>query len=811
MAEDPRDTYDASQSYSEQRAAEDARSTQNNANTILNSADVAIATGNPYAVAAGAAVKAADKITGGASTQALGKVMTKANRTAPGGRSVQRASDKLAESGMGDKIGMAASMKGGGGSGAAKAGEAADKAAKAKQAADNAQKAKQAADQAQKAKQNAENIQRARQNAQNAQQAANKAKAAENAEKGKNASDKAGRVANSAGGGRGGSSPSSSDEDENKGLGKFIGKQLFISILLMFAPFLIIILLFIMIIAMVTGIFNDYGDAFGMSSTLGEDTGGLYFNASSEEQEEFYNRINDVKLSYQAQGKSLDAMKIVAIYHALQAYHVDINYDDVTESVIRNWADSMFDGNTYSETTFRNNLENSIFPQYLPGESAKAYEEMADEVFDYLDRYYNLIGKEMYGSSCASIGNCSYDIKGFSIPGRGNVLKNIQISDLKVRLMECGSPYGNGSDTKAIDQDLVDFEDYVAGVAYAEVGPSANEEVLKAQMVAARSFALARPTSMGNAAGKKLEQENGQWVLQIASCVSDQVFCNIDLGCSYMGGGDGQGGICRSGKVAGAVRTRDPLPEDHAIRRAAAETQGEVLVNAQGYIISTGYKSSDQKSWDSLAAQGLNYKQILLQKYNSADRNYGATDIQKASCNNTGSSSCISTGEFASWKQGDPQWGGVPMGSSGKTVSQIGCLVTSISMLVAKSGVPTNVNPWNPGTFVQFLNQHGGINSGGNYVWASVTQAAPSFHYVGQVDLAGYDRQTKLNKIKSVVSQEGVYAVVEVKGNTGQHWVAIDSVTGDTINMMDPSTNSTDMWAQYNWTNTSILQYYKVS
>ena len=30
--------------------------------------------------------------------------------------------------------------------------------------------------------------------------------------------------------------------------------------------------------------------------------------------------------------------------------------------------------------------------------------------------------------------------------------------------------------------DLVDFEDYIAGVAYAEVGPSANEEVLKAQI-----------------------------------------------------------------------------------------------------------------------------------------------------------------------------------------------------------------------------------------------------------------------------------------------------------------------------------------
>ena len=277
-----------------------------------------------------------------------------------------------------------------------------------------------------------------------------------------------------------------------------------------------------------------------------------------------------------------------------------------------------------------------------------------------------------------------------------------------------------------------------------------------------------------------------------------------------MGGGDGQGGICRSGKVPGAVRTRDPLPEDHAIRRAAAETQGEVLVNAQGYIINTPYNSTVQKNWASLAASGLNYKQILLQTYNQGSYNLGATDIEKASCNNDGSTSCISTGEFSTWRQGDPEWGSMQMGSSGKTISQIGCLVTSVSMLIAKSGVNVNINPFNPGTFVQFLNSHGGFASGGNFVWGAATQAAPGFVYKGQISVAGMSREQKLTKIKEIVSQQGVYAVAEVKGNTGQHWVAIDSVTGSTVNMMDPASDSTDMWSQYNWANTSTIAYYKV-
>lgn len=819
-----RDDYDATDSYSEERKKKFERDSENNANTIDNAADVAIATGHPIAVAIGAGDKALNSITGGKFNQALGKGMAISNRVSPGGRSIQAASNKLAETGLGDTVGDVAGLvggaKGGGGAaaeGAAKGGEAAAKGAEAAskggeaaaKAAENAEKAQKAQEAADKTKKAAEEI-------------AEQGKKADTAEKAQKVTDAANRVeqvgdtANSLKGGQNGSPSSDEQTDEEpeeqkgSGIGSLILKLPAVMMAITFAPFLIIILLIIMIIAMVTGIFDDYEDAFGMSSTLGEENGGILFNPTSEEQEAFYNRINNVKLEYQSRGMTLDAMKIVAIYHALTASDVDIQYEDVTESVIREWADAMFVNNAYSEETFRNNLTNDIFPSYKPGEKQVYYEEMTDEVFDYLERYYNLIGREMFGSSCASVGSCAYNIKGFYLPGRGNVLQSMQVSDLKVRLMECGSPYGNGNYNTPIDQDLVNFEDYIAGVAYAEVGPSAHEEVLKAQMVAARSFALSRPAAMNNSYGKKLTQENGQWILQISSCVADQVFCNIDLGCSYMGGGDGQGGICRSGIIPGASRTREALPQDHAIRRAAAETQGEVLVNAQGYIINTPYLSSDQNQWESLAQQGLNYKQILLQSYNSGSRNYGATDVEGAACNTNGSGSCISTGEFASWKQTDPQWSSTPMGNSSKTLGQIGCLVTSVSMLIAKSGVPVNIDPFNPGTFVEFLNSHGGFASGGNFMWGVATQAAPSFHYQGQISIAGMSQEAKLNKIKEIVSQPNVYAVVEVKGNTGQHWVAIDSVTGSTINMMDPSSDSTDMWGQYNWNNSSTIAYYKV-
>ena len=90
---------------------EKARADANNANTIRNAADVAIATKNPYGVAAGVAVKGADALTDGKASEALGKAMTKANQYSPGGNQVQNLSNNLSESGLGDKIGQAAAMK----------------------------------------------------------------------------------------------------------------------------------------------------------------------------------------------------------------------------------------------------------------------------------------------------------------------------------------------------------------------------------------------------------------------------------------------------------------------------------------------------------------------------------------------------------------------------------------------------------------------------------------------------------------------------------------------------------------------------
>ena len=137
-------------------------------------------------------------------------------------------------------------------------------------------------------------------------------------------------------------------------------------------------------------------------------------------------------------------------------------------------------------------------------------------------------------------------------------------------------------------------------------------------------------------------------------------------------------------------------------------------------------------------------------------------------------------------------------------------LATSISMLIAKSQVETTVDgDFNPGSFVKRLNQTGGF-SGALLNWSAVSNAAPNFKFVQKISVAGQSKTQKLQQIRNLVNQ-GYYVVVEVKGNTGEHWVAVDSVDGDKVTMMDPGSQATDMWNRYNWSNTSTVAYFRVT
>ena len=758
---------------------DEERNIQNNANNIRNAADVAIASKNPYGVAAGGAIKVADKLTKGKSSEAAGKVLHNVAKKTPMGRQLQNKSNKLSESGLSDKAGKIAALKN-------------------KSGANNTPN--------QMKKNNNENNELKLGGEGN-----NSLPSSLPNETNKTTSN----VRRSSFTRKSSLNNDDSKNKEKDGAldGMFSGDAAK-KIAIIALPAFLVLFLILLVTTVAQASFSKHGDSLGMTFAAGEEFeeySDESYESGDPKQVAFYDRVNEVAAEYLANGTQIDVIKVIAVYNVLDSYDAGIDYDDMNKNAIKEIVEAMISDGVYNEETFKTNLATKIFPKYIPGKDKEDYEFMADEVIEHVEEYNELVGREEDEYlTCSSAGSCEYDIKGFYIKNKGNISKKMTVSNLYVRLMQCGTgdghDYGGTFGKPLGGEELVPFEKYILGVAYQEIGPTAPSEAIKAQMVAARSYILARHVDMGG--WRTLKKEGDKWVLQAAACTQDQVYCDPDKGCSSK---DGQWSQVHSGSGHGTT-LKGPLAQNSPLRTHASQTSGEVLVNNKGYIVYTGYTSTEQNKMSSLAKNGLNYKQILLQVYNQGDRNYGATDISKGSCSTVASTNCAtSTGEFARWKQFGAPWSNIQMGSSGSNIGQIGCLVTSISMLIAKSKVPTTVNPFNPGTFVQKLNKNGGFDSGGNFIWGSVTSAAPKFKYQDKLDVSGLSRTDKLNTLKRLISQPNVYVVAEVKGNTGQHWVAIDSVNGDTINMLDPGSNATNMWKQYKWYNTSTFAYFRVS
>lgn len=170
------------------------------------------------------------------------------------------------------------------------------------------------------------------------------------------------------------------------------------------------------------------------------------------------------------------------------------------------------------------------------------------------------------------------------------------------------------------------------------------------------------------------------------------------------------------------------------------------------------------------------------------------------------------SGEYTKWRQKGAVWSSIRIGNTNSTISDIGCLVTSVAILIEKSGVETPINPFNPGTFVEALNKNGGFSENGNLQYAAINKVVPKFSYVGNVNLRGLTKQEKIGMIKLYLEQ-GYYLTAEVKGATegNQHWVAIMEVNENNIKMVDPASNYTDLWNAYEHIKTTQFNYFKTN
>ncbi|MDD6653083.1 MAG: SpoIID/LytB domain-containing protein [Clostridium sp.] len=370
---------------------------------------------------------------------------------------------------------------------------------------------------------------------------------------------------------------------------------------------------------------------------------------------------------------------------------------------------------------------------------------------EYMTTHFNSFTNKFSGSS----GTCKY------------VVGESSYSNFKVRL------YKNDSFELVYSDDrLIDFDKYILGVAYQEVGggtDSISEQVFKAQAIAARSYALTRGKKMAGVKALQITEENGYSVINIRQTVSDQAYCDPDEG--YLP--SGQLSNCSSGHLR--------LPDDSPLRTWIKEVDGVVLVDSNGEVVNTPYKDKDQIAWRALAQSGMTSDEIILKHYNAAEKGY------------TLNATCVKTSSVEGaegWKQCDPRWGNMYVGS--KTICSIGCALTSISIQLARSGVQLNVSgEFNPGTFMQTHKSNGGFSD--NIITWNVSRIAPNFKLIASHEALFGTKENKINTLKKYAA-DGEYIVLGVRHGVGQdigHYVAYNDSSSDEIFIFDPAGNTT--------------------
>lgn len=151
---------------------------------------------------------------------------------------------------------------------------------------------------------------------------------------------------------------------------------------------------------------------------------------------------------------------------------------------------------------------------------------------------------------------------------------------------------------------------------------------------------------------------------------------------------------------------------------------------------------------------------------------------------------------YASWKQSGESWSSDIIGSSGETISEVGCKIVSTAIQLVRSGAVTD-DSFNPGVLNAYFSSHGGYNGSGMNFTAADGYNGSDFSYEGSLKLT--DTYLK-DHTKELVDyyNKGLYMVMGVSYNQSRydtnHWVAIEKydATVDRWYMNDPASGTQD-------------------
>ena len=192
------------------------------------------------------------------------------------------------------------------------------------------------------------------------------------------------------------------------------------------------------------------------------------------------------------------------------------------------------------------------------------------------------------------------------------------------------------------------LKEYVTGVAYREVSDS-EDDYVKAEMMAAKNFALYRRSNY--AKGTTIKMKSG-------NC--DQAYCPMREGCHSKTSSLDCGGFkCTSyipGK-GGGTNTAASNAERIARYESYYDELEDFLIidKSTGKVAATYYTNVKQNKWYQQAKAGMNFTQIIMESYAADGKNYElikCSEYDDETPSDTSSTTASSTGETPMYGSG---------------------------------------------------------------------------------------------------------------------------------------------------------------
>ncbi len=333
----------------------------------------------------------------------------------------------------------------------------------------------------------------------------------------------------------------------------------------------------------------------------------LAYNASDEEcngsvsDEELINRIRssadndsvEIELDTDSVNTARSKLKNVSSSNLSDLFNQSANIDVKTKDIFQSYEGEEFNyknGFAYKNFPYfqamkdkNDGIDIEYDDVYTPKEIETIILEIIDRKSD-LNDVLMLADLDDNGLSYAD--NMTSVVTGASC---GNYLSVKNLDDITVRLTDCNGNFLAN----------VPFDDYIIGVANAEVS-NTNDNYVLSEMVAAISYALKRHNNYtkGN-------------IINMRSGTCDQAYCNMKQGCSVVPAPN-VCSACSSFLIGGGSKA---YPNLYSKYKALYEKASDYLLVSNGTVHNAHYVSSIQNEWSRKANAGMSFTQIMQETY----------------------------------------------------------------------------------------------------------------------------------------------------------------------------------------------------